>query len=236
MAKNADKNTLLDQREALKSYLEALLEEEVEGYSPPPQQQIDNSPEHSASQGVEQQKQVIAPVQNITPAQPIQPSVAESPVRQISAWAEFPLQVLSFEINGHLYAAPLKHLNGIVPMPDKITQVPSKIAWFLGLFRNRGVNVKVIDVEKLWHTRSLSGDSDSGSVHDLILLIDQGRFGFRVNKVKNVMNLREDDVQWRHDAGCNGVLCGNIRSNMASLLDINALSAGLNSGIWAGPR
>jgi len=119
-------------------------------------------------------------------------------------------------------------------MPQRLTQIPSKIQWFLGLFRNRGITVKVIDLLKLWHQKAPI--DEARSQHEFVLLIDEGRFGFVASKVKTIMTLRRDDIQWRQVAGFNGVLSGNIRSNMATLIDVNALIDGLHAGIWAGRR
>lgn len=244
MANKSEKRVLNDQREALKSYLEALLEDEVEAYSPAQEQQAELAPEAStgddndvvAVNATSDRQQQPPPVSQAN-EETAEKIPANSQQTLTPAWAEYPFQVLTFEITGNLYAVPLKLLNGIVPMPEKITRVPTKITWFFGLFRNRGVNVKVLNIEKLWQTEAEAASvEDHGAGQQLILLIDEGRFGFLVNKVKTIMNLREDDVKWRQQAGCDGVLCGNIRSNMASLIDLSALSKGLNTGIWAGPR
>ena len=242
MANKADKNTLADQRIALKSYLEQLLLE-VEEYSPAqertsPALSPSNPTPPAASQQTQESGGQSTAHQNMaydaldTQASADKDEAGTATEAPLPTWAEFPFQALTFEIANALYAVPLKDLNGIVPMPQRLTQVPTDIAWFVGLFRNRDINVKVIDVEKLWQPAKQTGSREN----QVILLIDEGRFGFVVDKVKTIIKLGADDVQWRHSPALQGVLCGSIRTNMATLIDLQALKQGLHAGIWAGPR
>jgi len=258
MSNKARKNLLDDQRDALKSYLEELLLE-VEEYSPTQESSATTAaettitsapiikPTHSSDDTEDSQiEEVSAALANTAVDEqanaarehaqhPPNDDVVGQAINKPS-WAETPFQVLIFEISGMSYAIPLNSLHGIVPMPERLTQVPSKIAWFLGLFRNRGINVKVIDVEKLWQHESTSITRQRDGNKAYVLLIDEGRFGFVVSKVKTIMKLHGDEVKWRHSPGFAGVLVGSIPSNMATLIDTSALNHGLHAGIWAGKR
>lgn len=221
MSDKAKKAQLIEQRDALKVYLSDLLLE-VEGYTPPPEVTAPNPAQTPPPADAPLQQQANA---DTTPDEPVTKPI----------WAERPFQVLTFEIAGVLYAVPLSALNGIVPMPSRLTRVPTTIPWFIGLFRNRDINVKVIDVEKLWQSEATVKPREWND-QAFIVLIDEGRFGFVVHCVKTILKVSQDDVQWRHQPGLNGVLRGNIVANMASLIDIGALIDGLHAGIWAGAR
>jgi len=227
MADKSQKPLLTSQREALKTYLEDLLLE-VEAYEEDAQAPLPEPRPTSAQVSRQTSTGEDKSAQNEAT---LAPATAANPC----PWIEFPIQVLTFEIADTLYAAPLKNLHGIIPMPERLTQVPTKIEWFLGLFRNRGINVKVISLVKLWQCKNAKPAKDKYD-DGYILLIDEGRFGFAVSNVRSVLTITEADVQWRSNPGLSGVLAGNIRGNMATLIDLNALNAGLQAGTWTGPR
>ena len=54
------------------------------------------------------------------------------------------------------YAAPLDKFFGIIPMPSRLTQIPGGSSWFLGLHRNRGINVQVIDLSVILTDRLIT--------------------------------------------------------------------------------
>lgn len=228
MADRSSKTELQDQQRALMSYLETLLLE-VE-------QRVDAETEtDSASTASE----IPAPAENLDrPAEPATPVIEQAAAEsrhqgRAPDWASFPMQVLTFEISGILYAAALDCLHGILPMPTQFTHIPTKIEWFLGLFRNRDINVKLIDLEKIWQKEQ---HASAGADPEFVMLIDEGRFGFTATKVKTIKTLYEENVQWRHPPALEGIMLGHLRDNMANLLDINALINGLRAGTWAGSR
>ena len=239
---------LVQQQQALMSYLEALLLE----VQPEAETELECEPEQSVANADEpvvldratdttlSENSTVLPIPTITEITddhdqatlPITAGKAVAP-----AWATPPFQVLSFEVGGIVYAASLEQLHGILPLPA-LTRVPTSIPWFLGLFRNRGVNVKVIDLTGILDSAHQPTEKAADNIEQeqFVLLLDQGRWGFVTQRVKNIVTLREDSVQWCHDRTMHGVLSGTVVDQMCVLLDLDRLLDGLNKGIWAPER
>lgn len=152
---------------------------------------------------------------------------------KIPSWATPPYQVLSFELGDIVYAANLQHLHGILPLPV-LTRVPTSIPWFLGLFRHRGVNVKVIDLSRILDParKPLVDSADNIEPAGFVFLLDEGRWGFLAGRVKNIVTLREDAVKWRRNIGPHQVPVGTLVEKMWTLLDLASLVDGLTKGVW----
>ena len=167
---------LVDQRNALTLYLQALLNEvdetqdntvldnpkiESEGEMPLPAPEP--APVYPAATDLHayakdsDESQTPAKVISSTasvayinpPAQDIPESAPESESakqHEPPEWAKPRCQVLTFSLGSMQMAAPLDKLNGIIPFPERLTVLPGQAHWFLGLARNRNQNVQVIDL------------------------------------------------------------------------------------------
>jgi chemotaxis signal transduction protein len=167
---------LVDQRNALTLYLQALLNEveeaedntvldspQIDIESAMPMHEPEPAPVYPAATDLQVQakaqnqsqtpSEVISSAASIayidTPAQDNSESIAASdPDKQHEPpeWAKPRCQVLTFSLGNMQMAAPLDKLNGIIPFPERLTVLPGQAHWFLGLARNRNQNVQVIDL------------------------------------------------------------------------------------------
>ena len=170
--------------------------------------------------------------------EPLMDSVMEPAAPQaapvIPAWAQSRFQCLMFSVAGYSIAAPLEKLNGIIEWPDHITALPGHADWFLGLYRNRGQNVQVIDLATI-----LSADDDAlkSAPTDIvpvrqraryIMLVDDGRMGFASDTVANMLTLEPQGVKWRTDANQRAMVIGTVVDKMCSIIDVDELIAHIN--------
>lgn len=146
------------------------------------------------------------------------------------AWAVPRCQVLTFTLGSMQMAAPLDQLNGIIPMPDRLTVLPGQSPWFMGLARNRDQNVQVVDLASVIQPQRRCG-SEPKNANDshYILLIGEGQWGVQCDSISTVLTLEPQQVQWQRSPHVDYIL-GTVIDQMHSVLCIDTLLNRLNSG------
>jgi chemotaxis signal transduction protein len=146
-------------------------------------------------------------------------------------WAIPRFQVLTFSLGNMQMAAPLDKLNGIIPFPERLTALPGQSHWFLGLARNRNQNVQVIDLAAVIQPqhRQGRGEECSATSTRYILLVDEGRWGILCNSISTVLTLEPQQVQWQRSNHVDFIL-GTAIDQMQSVLCVDDLINRLNSG------
>lgn len=151
------------------------------------------------------------------------------------AWVVPRCQVLAFAIANMQMAAPLEKLNGIIPLPERITSLPGQSPWFLGLVRNRNQNVQVVDLFGLIRPGSCQGAGEEHAAGKIryILLVDGGRWGILCDSIDTVFTLEAQQVSWQQSRRIDFIL-GTVIDKMCSLLSVDRLVDRLNNGAAGG--
>jgi chemotaxis signal transduction protein len=146
------------------------------------------------------------------------------------AWAVPRCQVLTFTLGTMQMAAPLDQLNGIIPMPDRLTVLPGQSPWFMGLARNRDQNVQVVDLASVIQPqRRLGSAQENANRSQYILLIGEGQWGVLCDSISTVLTLEPQQVQWQRSPHVDYIL-GTVIDQMHSVLCIDTLLNRLNNG------
>jgi len=148
------------------------------------------------------------------------------------AWAESGFQVLLFSIAGLKLAVPLNELNGILEWGDDyINELPGHASWYLGLIRNQGINIPVVDTLQQVVPKN-RWPENYANCHNFkhIILIDDSHWGLACESVIEVINLQADSVKWRSSRTKRRWLLGTVIDQMCALLDTSEFSAMLKTG------
>lgn len=195
-------SALINEKEALDLYLEALLNESM----------AQPVPETEVVAEIEAIEQVSpAPVAKVSAAAPVQP-----------AWRENTFQALLFKVSGLTLAVPLVELNGVqeLQMGD-ITPMPGHVDWYLGLSEYRDLNVPIVDTAQLIlpedKLENLQLAPDERIRH--VVFIDEGRWGLGCDEVDEVITLQENQVSWRSSRTRRRWLAGTVLEQMCALID-----------------
>lgn len=234
MASKAPPQTLAGPQEALSNYLDSLLSE----IAPP-----------------DVEAPSVAPVSLPSPLQPVpEPSPAAKPPHEavrlvepaaeepaeavtaqeddVPAWAGNTFQCLTFVVAGVTLAAPLDKLFGIVDWQGEMTELPGYAPWFMGLMRNRGQNVQLVDIAQvIMPDGRLPDKRPVWERLKFVVLIDEGRWGLAADKISQVLTLSSDDVRWRSARSKRPWLAGTAVEQMCAVLDVTALSEQLAAGL-----
>ncbi|MCG6968283.1 MAG: chemotaxis protein CheW [Gammaproteobacteria bacterium] len=155
---------------------------------------------------------------------------SETDKQQPPAWALPRCQVLTFTLGAMQMAAPLNLLNGIIPMPERLTTLPGQSQWFLGLARNREQNVQVIDLARVIQPQRQRGsDEKKSSDAQYILLIGEGHWGLLCNSISTVLTLEPQQVKWQRSPHVEYIL-GTVIDQMHSVLCVDTLLNRLSRG------
>lgn len=211
--------SLLDQRWALKAYLEDLLKEsgfaeddeavlpvQVEDVNEPPnldEDQTISSASAQAEEGAEKSE-------------------------QIPKWAQTKTQYLNFRVTDMSLTAPLEQLSGIIQANEPITALPGQASWMKGLLSNRGQQVKIIDTQHI--IRSGAVYSKETTNHKYIMLIDEGRWGLTCDAVTDVACRESSEIAWQAGSRMRSFLAGTVIADLRTVVDVEALVEELNSG------
>lgn len=206
--------TLVDEKEALDLYLEALLRETM----------TEPQPETEVTSGIEIEEGQ-APVAVTEPA---------APVDGRPSWGQGTFQALLFKVAGLTLAVPLVELNGVQELAaGDITPMPGHVEWYLGLTEYRDSNVPVIDTAQLVLPEDRLADLQLSSEERVrhVVFIDDGRWGLGCDEVDEVVTLQVDQVSWRSSRTSRHWLAGTVLEQMCALIDPPEFAKILASGM-----
>lgn len=229
MKKDKLAQTLLaEPDEALKGYLQTLLDEIPTSDAPaPPASELATQARSAQARKistrtkpavetppVEQpsEKRVAAPTQDAADAGPQRPE-----------WAGATFQALYFEAADSQFCLPLVCMKSIVRLEKALTKVPGLPPWHLGVMSLRGENVGVIDLARLM----LGAEGDRESRHNYVLLLDDGRWGLACDGLGQAQAVDPADVRWRQVKNQPRFLEGVIRQSLTPLLSTRDILAAL---------
>jgi len=219
---------LVEEKEALNLYLEALLREPMEETAPIEAPAVETAP-------VEAPAVVDAPpkvAQAVAPAPAVQ-------ANDMPAWGEAPFQVLLFRVAGLTLAVPLVKLSGVQEwFGEKVTPMPGHSESYLGLvsYRERN-NVPVVDTAcfVLPEDRLPRLGPASERIRRVVFIAD-GRWGLACDELAQVVRLEPDQVRWRSSRTKRRWLAGTVIDHMCALIDPPAFAEMLATGIEDAPQ
>ncbi len=202
--------TLLDERDALSFYLEALLREVPTLDEEPAPGVVAPAPPTPAPPAP-----TLAP-----PATQTQPAVVATAI--IPDWASERFPVLLFKCGGLTLAVPLVELSGVQEWKgERITPMPGHSQAFLGLTLYRGRNVPVVDTARLVLPEDKLARLESSAAERVrrIVFIEDGSWGLACDEVAEVVSLAPDQVRWRTSRTRRKWLAGTVIEHMCALID-----------------
>lgn len=134
-------------------------------------------------------------------------------------------QFIAVQIGGERYGIDIGYIDNIVRM-QKITRVPKAQMYFKGIINLRGEVVPVLSIRL---RMGLEDDVFTNASRIIILRLTEGMVGVIVDRVNEVVNLSDDDIdrniesskQHSKDVFINGI--GKTGNQLISLLEINAI-------------
>jgi purine-binding chemotaxis protein CheW len=218
--------SLIEQKEALSAYFDALLQE--------PEEEQGNA-EVELKQEPELPPVVAPPVVVPLSVPEVKTEVPVVPAEEgRPAWGEQEFQALLFKAGGLMLAVPLVELSGIQEWePDKVTPMPGHVEWYLGLYTYRERSVPIVDTAHLVlpEDRLQSLSQDPNERLSRIVFIGNGRWGLACDEVSEVITLTEEQVRWRSSRTKRRWLAGTVLEHMCALIDPPAFAEMLASGM-----
>ncbi len=248
-------NLLVDEKEAVENFLDALLREPEEATPAPavevktvdvppvlnmPKLEIpvaEPEPEVQVEVEVEAKTTVEAPVQvpetEITTKTEQEVVEETKPVSGRPDWAEAPFQILLFEVAGLKLAVPLIELSAVIEWTDSVTEMPGHADFYMGILQHLDHKVAVIDTARMVlpanKLQELAGDDPRERVRHIVL-IDDYRWGLACDKIGEVITLQPEEVRWRTDKTRRGWLAGTVINHMCALLNSDGFAKMLETG------
>lgn len=227
MSERRRTNHVVDQKEALSVYFDALLREPLEEAS---------YEEVLATQEISRPV-VIAPPLIAPPVVQTETQVdteVEATGEPLPSWAAAQFQALLFRVAGLTLAVPLAELSGIQEWDDEaVTPMLGRIPWYLGLMEYRGRQMPVVDTAQLVlpPDRLASLMEQPEERLSRVVFIGDGRWGLACDEVAEVITLRQDQVKWRSSRTKRRWLAGTVIEHMCAIIDPPAFAEMLATGI-----
>lgn len=228
---------LLDQQQALTAYLDALLTEVGDGESA---RIHGDSIELNIEPDIEPEK--VDPIEQFSAENTVEPSISnglgdrEQIYSDVSPgvpdWAKTKVQYLQYTVINMKLATPMEKLAGVIEWDGSVTAVPGGASWIIGLIRNQGKNVQLVDAKqiiKVTADRRLD-TAVSGISGKYVVLIDGGRWGLLCDSVSTVLHLEPSAIRWRSERKRLRFIVGTITSELCFVLDPELLAEQLNAG------
>ncbi len=216
----AKTQTLVDERQALDVYLEALLREVPDA--------VEDEPAPAVVAETPRPAAVVT-----APTAPAAAAAAAPQPTPVPEWGQRRFQAMLFRIAGLTLAVPLVELSGVQEWSaSPVTPLPRHVDWFLGLVRYRGRSVPVVDTALLVLPQDrralLSGTPDERFTR--IVFIGEGDWGLACDAVAEVVTLEPDQVRWRTSRTTRGWLAGTVIEHMCALIEPSAFARLLARG------
>ena len=248
-AKDKPYRGVVDQKDALSVYFEALLneseEQSLETHSvaepqldapvvlTPPVIAVPVIPEVQTETVVTQATEPFTTVATETPVE-LEQALQVQPVDGSPAWAAEPFQALLFKVSGLTLAVPLAELSGVQEWQDSaVTPMLGRIEWYLGLMAYRDHQVPVVDTAQLVlppdRLEKLVAEDKERLGH--VVFIQDGKWGLACDSVEDVINLEHDEVKWRSSRSKRRWLAGTVLEHMCAIIDPPAFADMLRTGM-----
>jgi len=158
-------------------------------------------------------------VEQPKPTQVVEPEPKSPAPTHYQPDSEF--QVLFFRLGKLNLAVPLEHLAGILKIGEEvITKVPGYADWHMGLMKNQGVTVNVLDTAKLILPTHHQHVVEEPEPYRFYILLDGKRWGLACHGVAEVVTLQTDEVKWRDVRTLQPWLAGTVIEKMCALIDV----------------
>ncbi|MDN3518303.1 chemotaxis protein CheW [Aquisalimonas lutea] len=242
--------TLVEQQDAIRDYLDALLQDIPEDMPeadepaapaepvPAPEEAVPSPPPATAPEPAEDAPEptaVAAPEAEIRqPAAEEQPGPADMPppeeVREGPEREPEAMQALFFDVGGLRLAVPLTELHSVVPWTEvDVTPMPRQPDWHWGLMRYRGRNVRVIDTATMVLPPDKRNTDEARAEPRHILVVGDGSWGLACHDIGDVVRLGADEVKWRRRGSARPWLAGTVINHLSAVIDTSAFARMLDS-------
>lgn len=240
---------VVDQKDALSVYFEALLREQHEEPAesrPRAEPQVDTRqlwtppviavpviPGVERVSVVEQFSAEITTVVTETSVETVSEQQRLS-VDGVPSWAAAPFQALLFKVSGLTLAVPLAELSGVQEWQDRaVTPMLGRIEWYLGLMQYRGRQVPVVDTAQLVLPPDRLANLVTSDKERLghVVFIQDGTWGLACDAVEDVISLSHDEVKWRSSRSKRRWLAGTVLEHMCAIIDPPAFADMLRTGM-----
>ncbi|SEO56921.1 chemotaxis protein CheW [Aquisalimonas asiatica] len=246
--------TLVDQHDAVRDYLDALLQEipdfEAEARAVPEPEPPAPAAPVAAEPAVEAPVSAPAPavepepepepapvaLAEPAPEEPVTeaeteasadaaPPAADPVIEEPVARGDEAVQALFFTVGGLKLAVPLTELHSVVPRRDvEVTPMPRQPEWHMGLMRYRNRNVRVIDTVTMVLPPDKRQTEEALAAPEHILVVGDGGWGLACHAIGDVVRLRPDEVKWRKQGSQRPWLAGTVIGHLSALIDTSAFT------------
>ncbi len=222
-----DSKALVEQKQALSNYLDALFRElpviEPEPIATPVADEVVVAKVAATDLPKEP---VVASSEEVT----AQAAENEEPV-PVYFQPTAPFQVLFFSLGKLNLAVPLEHLSGVLKVADeKVTPIPGYAEWHLGLMKYHGATVSVIDTAKLIMPAHRQDVVQDQRKYRYFILLGERRWGLGCHAIAEVVKLDPGEVKWRKSRTLQPWLAGTVINKMCALIDVDGFLKLLSKG------
>ncbi len=244
-AYRAPQPQLVDSRDAVWEYLDALLQDIPEESGEPSEETPAGTkieePSHVPTVARLPQRQPRPDVPAgepgsappvVTPAAGQVSEVADAEGEaEIPDWGRELFQALFFQVGALRLAVPLTELQSVVPWGDvDVTPTPNRPDWFLGLMRYRERNVRVIDTATMVLPPDKRDTPEAQADPGQILIVGDGTWGLACHSIGDVVKLSPEEVKWRSARTTRRPwLAGTVIGHLCALVDTDAFASMLEN-------
>ncbi len=140
-------------------------------------------------------------------------------------WAQSEFSGLLFQVDGLRLVAPLTELGGIAELGE-LTPIFAQPAWFMGLLRWNGRNIRVVDTARLIMPERVENLEASSyrQRYQCVLMLDGTDWGLAIDGEAESLKLDPANVRWRGSLKARPWLAGTVADRLCALLDVRALA------------
>ena len=141
--------------------------------------------------------------------------------RVLPEWAHSTFEVLLVRLNHAQIAVPLLQIGMVCKIESDFIRLVNMPSWFMGLYPQKGINIKVLDTDALLN----NAQSSSANVtnYRYFLTLTDSQYALACCQIEKVVRLTPEGVRWRTLNDNKLWYRGILPSQMCILVDTYAL-------------
>ncbi len=229
-----DKDVLIQQQDAVKVYLSALLNDEPEINEKDQliNETKNNRQTYSASLQSENQKVTTNVINDVVPKTKFVNELVEDTQEQsnyiVPNWASNRFACSLIHVAGLNFLIPTQFIRGVRRISQPVSPVTKNVSWIKGRYRKNFEEIIVINTKFLAYGRDEFIPPKHRADKDVyIVVVGNGQWGLSCESIGHGINLTSKQVSWRGKQGKRRWLAGTSLDNKSSVIDIRRMELSL---------
>jgi len=229
-----DEDELLQQQDAVKIYLTALLNDEPSVNEQDPFIKGDKNKQETVATLSQSKNQKVKQniINEVVPKTNFVKELIEDNQEQskyfVPSWASTRFACSMIHVAGLNFLIPTQFIRGVRRISQPVSPITKNVSWIKGRYRKNFEDIIVINTKFLAYGRDEFIPPKHKTDKDVyIVVVGNGQWGFSCESIGHGINLTSKQVSWRGKQGKRRWLAGTSVDNKSAIVDVRRMELSL---------